>query len=310
VGAPPRLVDSGAEALLRRLDVAVTRRLDGMLHGDHQGLLPGPGTEPGEARAYQAGDDVRRMDWSVTARTNEPHVRTSIADRELETWVVVDLSASLDFGTARCEKRDLAIAAVAAIGYLTARVGNRVGAVLVAADGVHRVPARPGRSHLQALLHRTATAPRREGGGATDRAAALAETARLAQHRGMVVVVSDFLGVPGWAKPLRALGARHDVLAVEVVDPRELQLPDVGVLSVVDPETGDVLEVQTSDGALRRRYAEAAADQRRRIGHAVRAAGADHLVLRTDGDWLLDFVRFVDRRRRRGRAPRPPGGPS
>src|SRR3712207_3360858 len=210
------------ERLLRRLDVAVTRRLDGMLQGDHQGLLPGPGSEPGESRPYTSGDDVRRMDWAVTARTGEPHVRLPIADRELETWVVVDLSASLDFGTALVEKRELALSAVAAIGFLTARVGNRIGALLLTPHGLQHVPARTGRQHLLGLLHRAATSPRDDGGGETDLGAALTTVGRLAKRRGMVVVVSDFIGRPGWERPLGQLHLRHDVLTIEVVDPREL----------------------------------------------------------------------------------------
>jgi uncharacterized protein (DUF58 family) len=254
----------------------VTRRLDGLLQGDYQGLLPGPGSEAGEARPYQPGDDVRRIDWNVTARTAEPHVRMQIAERELETWVLADLSASLDFGTASCEKRDLAVAAVAAV------------------------------DHLMALLHRVAAAPRGDGGGTTDLGAALESCGRLARRRGMVVVVSDFLGTTGWERPLRALSSRHDVLAVEVLDPRELELPDVGVLALVDPETGQRLEVQTGDRKLRSRYFEAAAEQRRATGAAIRTAGADHLVLRTDRDWLSDMVAFVGRRRRRRTAAVPP----
>jgi uncharacterized protein (DUF58 family) len=288
------------DRLLRGLELTVSRRLDGLLHGDYQGLLPGPGSEPGEARVYLPGDDVRRIDWALTARTNEPHLRMPVAERELETWVLADLSPSLDFGTADCEKRDVAIAALAAIGFLTARVGNRIGGVLVHAGGSTRVPARAGRDHLRALLHRAVTAPRGDGtGGTTDLAGSLREIDRLARRRGLVVVVSDFLAPPGWEKPLRALAARHDVLAVEVLDPRELELPDVGLLTLVDPETGSRLEVQTGDAALRARYAAAAATQRAGIAAAVRVAGADHLVLRTDRDWLLDLVGFVRRRRLR-----------
>lgn len=290
----------GTEELLRRLDLTVTRRLDGLLQGDYQGLLPGPGSEPGEARPYQPGDDVRRIDWNLTARTGDPHVRMPIADRELETWAVADLSASLTFGTASCEKRDMAVAAVAAVGYLTARVGNRMGAVLVGAGTLSSVPARPGRQHLMSLLHRVASAPRTDGGGETDLAAALQMCGRLARRRGLVVVVSDFVGVPGWERPLRALTGRHDVLAVEVVDPRELELPDVGLLSLVDPETGRRLEVQTGNRRLRQRYAEAARQQRQTTLETLRAAGADHLVLRTDRDWLFDLLAFIDRRRKRG----------
>ncbi|HSH22896.1 MAG TPA: DUF58 domain-containing protein, partial [Acidimicrobiales bacterium] len=194
----------GTEEILRRLELAVTRRLDGVLQGDYQGLLPGPGSEPGEARPYQAGDDVRLIDWNVTARTTDVHVRMPVADRELSTWAVVDLSASLAFGTATCEKRDLAVAAVAAVGHLTARSGNRFGAVLVQPGATVTVPVASGRAHLVATLHRVAASPRTDGGGATDLAAALQMCGRLARRRGLVVVVSDFVGVPGWERPLRA----------------------------------------------------------------------------------------------------------
>lgn len=289
--------DPAAERVLRRLELDVTRRLDGLLHGDHRGLRAGEGLEPGEARLYEPGDDVRRMDWAATARTQEPHVRPAVADHELTGWIVADLSASLDFGTARCEKRDLVVVAVSAVGFLTARAGNRVGAVLAGGEATTVVPARAGSQHLRSLVHRILTAPREEGAGRTDLAAALHDVARMAQRRGIVTVVSDWLAPDGWERPLRALAGRHDVLAVEVLDPRELELPDVGVLSVVDPETGARLEVQTSDRRLRARYAAAAADQRTRIRRTITSAGADHVVLRTDRDWLLDLVRFVERRR-------------
>lgn len=287
-----------AEHVLRRLELDVTRRLDGLLHGDHRGLRAGEGMEPGDARRYEPGDDVRRIDWAATARTSEAHVRPAIADHELTAWVVADVSASLDFGTAEREKRDLVVAAVAAVGFLTARAGNRVGGVLAGGAGTIVVPARTGPDHLRGLLHRVLTAPRAEGSGAVDLTAVLRDVARLAQRRSLVAVVSDWLAPAGWERPLRVLAARHDVLAVEVLDPRELELPDVGVLTVVDPETGARLEVQTSDARLRERYAVAAADQRRRIRRSIKGAGADHLLLRTDGDWLLDLVRFVERRRR------------
>lgn len=287
------------EEVLRRLELTVNRKLDGLLHGEHQGLLPGPGSEPGEARTYLPGDDVRRIDWAVTARTGEPHIRMPIAERELETWVVADLSASLDFGTADCEKRDLAVDALGAIAFLTARPGNRIGAVVLHGGGSTTVPARGGTQHVRALLLQVLRAPRGDGAGRTDLAAALREVDRLARRRGLVVVVSDFLTGPGWERALRALAARHQVLAVEVVDRRELELPDVGLLSMVDPETGAELEVQTSNAGLRRRYAEAAAAQRAGIAGALRAAGAGHLQLRTDRDWLRDLVSFVEQRRRR-----------
>jgi uncharacterized protein (DUF58 family) len=285
--------------VLRKLELTITRKLDGLLHGDYRGLVPGHGSELGETREYQAGDDVRRIDWNVTARMQATHVRETIADRELETWVLVDLSPSLDFGTAQCEKRDLAIAATAAVGFLTARGGNRIGAVLVGRAGVATVPARNGRSHVQALLHRIAATPRGDGGGHTDLAAGIARLDASARRRGLAVVVSDFLAPTGWEHPLKRLSVSHDVLAVEVVDPRELELPAVGVLTFVDPETGAIREIQSSDAKLRARYAAAAAAQRATIAASIRRAGADHLILRTDREWLGELVRFVALRRKR-----------
>jgi uncharacterized protein (DUF58 family) len=284
--------------VLRRLELTVTRKLDGLLQGDYRGLVPGHGSELGETRRYQPGDDTRRIDWNVTARTQVPHVRDTIADRELETWLLVDQSASLDFGTANCEKRDLVLNAVAAIGFLTSRNGNRVGAMLLrpGADPVV-VPARTGRVHLQAVLHRVITAPRLEGAGPTQLATAVDRLAATMQRRGLAVVISDWLDPTPWQLPMRRLAVRHEVLAVEVVDPRELALADVGVLDLVDPETGFLYEVQTSDVRLRERYAAAAAAQRDAIARDLRASGADHLTLRTDTDWMLDLVRFVVSRR-------------
>jgi len=291
-----------AEHVLRRLELQITRRVDGLLQGDYQGLLPGPGSEPETSRVYQSGDDVRHIDWNVTARTNIPHVRDQVADRELETWVAVDCSASLDFGTALCEKRDLAVAAVGAVGFLTARVGNRVGAVIIGPEGVTRVPARHGRQALLAILHKLGTRPRApEGAGGNDLAGGIRHLLHPARKRGLAVVVSDFLAPDGWEKPLGVLALRHQVLAVEVVDPRELELPNVGILAMVDPETGRRLEVFTGKASLRARYAEAAAAQRAEIATSIRRAGAQHLQLRTDRDWMRDVVSFVvSNRQRRG----------
>lgn len=281
-------------AALARLQLMVTRKLDGLLQGDYAGLLPGPGSEAGESREYRPGDDVRRMDWPVTARTTTPHVRRTVADRELETWLAVDMSASLDFGTGRWLKRDVAVAAVAALAHLTVRGGNRIGAV-VGTGGpgtMLRLPARSGRKEAQGLLRAVAGAEIRPG--RSDLGALVDMLNWPPRRRGVAVVISDFLAPPQqWGRPLRKLRVRHDVLAVEVVDPRELELPDVGVLPVVDPESGELHEVQTADPGLRRRYAEAAAAQRGAIAAELRAAGAAHLRLRTDRDWLLDMVRFV-----------------
>jgi uncharacterized protein (DUF58 family) len=301
---PPRTAHTGPDEVLRRLDLAVGHKLDGLLHGEYQGLVPGHGSEAGETRSYQAGDDVRRIDWNVTARFQEPYVRETIADRELETWVLTDLGASMDFGTAWCEKRDLAISATAAIGFLTARTGNRFGSVVARPEGPSVMPARGGRTHLMASLHRLTSMPR-AGTGPVDLNAALARTAVAARRRGLVVVVSDFLSDPAaWSQALRRLAVRHETIAVEVLDPRELSIPDVGLLSIVDPATGRTRDIPTASKKLRDKYAAAAAEQRQVIADAIRASNVDHLVLRTDQDWLLDIVRFVVSRRERVHARR------
>lgn len=303
--APDPIASVGAsERSLRLLELAIDRKLDGLIHGDHESTSLGAGTEGGECRLYQPGDDVRRIDWNVTARLQDPYVRDTIADRELETWVVADLGASMDFGTAWCEKRDLAISAAAAIGFLTNRTGNRFGMVTLQPSGTTVTPARGGRTHLMSTLHRLTALPR-AGQGEVDLGAALARTAAIARRRGLAVVVSDFLAPPeSWEQQLRRLSTRHETIAVEVLDPRELALPDVGVLSLVDPATGATREVPTASKKLRARYEAAASAQREAISVAIRRAGVDHLVLRTDQDWLLDIVRFVASRRERVHARR------
>jgi uncharacterized protein (DUF58 family) len=281
-----------AEPVLGKLQLLVTRKLDGLLQGDYLGLLPGPGTEAGESREYRAGDDVRRMDWPVTARTTVPHVRQTVADRELSTWLAVDLSASLDFGTARHLKRDLALASVAAMTHLTVRGGNRIGAIVGTGDHLERIPARTGHKEAQGLVQAVANVAVRPG--RADLGALVDALNRPPRRRGVAVVISDFLVPPAqWERPLRKLGVRHDVLAIEIVDPREVELGDAGVMEFVDPETGRLHEVHTGDAKLRQRYAAGAAAQRSAIARAIRGANAAHLRLRTDRDWLLDIVRFV-----------------
>ena len=317
------------ERRLRRLELMVTRRLDGMLHGQYLGLLPGIGSYPAGSREYRPGEDeVRRMDWSVTARTAVAHVRQVDADRELATWVLVDATASMDFGTAEFEKRELAVAAVAAVGFLTTGAGNRLGTHLLGPGGVRRFPARAGRNHLLGMLRILLAVPRsvpaagraRRGGPdepvgePVSLADAIDGLHRAVPRRGLAVVVSDFLdgldedglgpGAPTWERPLRRLAARHQVLAVQVRDPREQELPDVGLLTLVDPETGQRREVPTASRKLRERYAAAARTQQDSIDRALKRAGAAHLPLRTDRDWVADIVRHVYAQRRLGRASR------
>ena len=288
----------GTQEVLRRLELNVNRRLDGILHGEYRGLVPGHGSEPGETRIYAPGDDTRRIDWNVTARMQTPHIREAVADRELEAWLCVDLSPSLDFGTHTWEKRDLALATAAGIGFLTARSGNRIGAVLNLGSELSVIPAKQGRRHLQAILGRIQSAPR-----ATRGDVGLGETldrlGRVARRRGLAAVISDFLDPSDqWRHPLATLGLRHQVVAAEVIDPRELDLPPLGYVELIDPESGRTSEVHVTK-AVQARFAEAAQEQRREIGATIRNAGADHLIVRTDGDWLLELVRFVAKRRRR-----------
>jgi uncharacterized protein (DUF58 family) len=311
--ALPTLDLAGAEALLRRLELVVRNKLDGLLQGNYLGLVPGPGSEAGESRPYSTGDDVRRMDWPVTARTSTPHVRQTVADRELETWLVVDLSPSVDFGTALTEKRELVLAAMTAVVHLSVRGGNRVGALIGNGEQTFRIPALSGTAHARYLMRRVAATPRAASGGGGELAGMLDSLRRPQRRRGLVAVVSDFLeaGQGGnadagsaqatpasWERPLRALSARHQLLGIEVLDPRELELPAAGLVTFADPESGRQLEVQTSDAGVRRRYAAAAQAQRVDIATSLRHAGAAHLQLRTDRDWLTDVVRFVIARRR------------
>ena len=291
--------------MLRRLELDVTRRLDGLLSGDYLARAVGPGTEPAGARAYQPGDDARRIDWNLSARALAPHVRTTDADRELETWVVADRSASLDFGTARREKREVVLAALAAFGSLSVRAGNRFGVLVAGGEKLLRIPARSGPRALMAALAAVYDTPRRGSGPAAgaDLDAALTRLHRTQQRRGQVIVLSDFLDRGDWSTALRRIALRHQVIAVPVLDPRELALPPVGMLALVDPETGQRLHVQTNSPALRERYAAAAAARQEEIRRAVLRSGAEYLPLTTDRDWLVDIAAFVSSRRGGGRRP-------
>jgi uncharacterized protein (DUF58 family) len=294
-------VTAPSQVPIDRLRLTVLRRLNGLLAGDHAGLFPGHGSEHGEARPYVPGDDPRYIDWAVTARTNEPHVRDTIADHELELWLIVDTSSSLAFGTGRATKHEIAWSAAGAFALLASSGGNRVGAVRSTPDGPrsrpHILPARTGSSHVGGVLAALRKAP--DDGEEGDLAGSVEMVRRSARRRGMAVVVSDFLGSTDWERPLRALGHRHELVAVEVIDPRETDLADVGLISVIDPETGRRRLVDTSNAKLRTRYRDLAAQRRADIGAKLVGCGADHLTLRTDRDWVLDFVRFVSARRAR-----------
>ena len=294
-------VTSPSQAPIDRLRLTVLRRLDGLLAGDHAGLLPGHGTERGEARPYVPGDDPRHIDWAVTARTHVPHVRDTISDHELELWLVVDASSSLAFGTGRASKHELAWSVAGAFALLAAEGGNRVGAVRSTprpgSARPHVIPARSGTQHVGALL--AALRHRPPEGEPGDLAGAIELARRSARRRGMAVVVSDFLGSLTWEGQLRALANRHEVVAAEIIDPREVDLPDVGLISVVDPETGRRRLVDTSKRDVRDGYARLAGERRAALTTRLAGCGADHLTLQTDRDWVLDFVQFVASRRAR-----------
>lgn len=287
------------EALLRVLDLGVRRRVQGLLSGDFRSVSPGPGTELSRIRPYEAGDDVRLIDWNVTARTGEPHVRLHVAERNLTAWLLLDVSPSMRFGTADRRKADVAEGVALAVGHLSVRGGNRVG-VLAFGDGDPRlIPPRGGRVGMLGLLE-TARRDRDIGQaatGATSVGDALDRVSRLAGPHSLVVVVSDFRGPRAWGPSLPELAARHDTVMVEIRDPREDELPDVGDLWLEDPETGRQLRVNTGDRRLRERFAAAAAAEREDLARGFRLAGADHAVLSTRGDWLGSFAGFLRRRK-------------
>jgi uncharacterized protein (DUF58 family) len=282
-------------AVLRSLDLAVLHRIESLVPGEHLTRQVGGGTELAMVRPYFPGDDVRYIDWNVTARMNEPHVRVHQAERALTTWLVLDASASMGFGTADRRKADVAEGVALAIGHVATRRGNRLGVTSASAGEPRIGRPRQGRSGLLGMLAELRNEPEGEGAGATRLDAALRGTGAVARARGLVVVVSDFRGERTWVDPLRTLAARHGVLAVEIRDPREQELPPVGDLWLVDPETGRQLHVNTGSRRVRRRFATAAERDRQEVAEAIRHARADHLVLSTAGDWLRDLATHLRR---------------
>jgi uncharacterized protein (DUF58 family) len=288
------------DALLRALDVSIGRRIEGLLAGDYRSALLGEGTELAQVRPYIPGDDVRRIDWNVTARTGEAHVRVQFAERVLVTWLVLDTSPSMEFGTADRRKADVAEGVALAVGHVATRRGNRLGLVTFGDASPHASPPRQGRVGLIGLL----TALRREPEsdrsrvGATSLGEALRRTGALARQRALVVVVSDFRGPLDWRRPLLELAGRHDAVAVEIRDPLEQSLPNAGELWLVDPETGRQLRVDTRDERLRARFSAAAAEERSGLARALASLGVRHLVLTTSGDWLRSLATFLRRGRR------------
>ena len=281
--------------LLRALDLTLARRVQGGMPGEHRAPGIGGGIELAAIRPYVPGDDVREIDWNVTARMREAHVRVPVAERALTTWLLIDNSASMHFGTADRRKTDVAEGVALVIGQLASKRANRLGVYAFGGHEPITLPPRQGRTGLLGLLIALREEPPAEGGGRTSLGAALRRAGGMARQGGLVVLVSDFRGPQDWLDPLRALRARHSVLAVEVRDPRELELPAMGVLALVDPETGRQIQADTRSRKLRERFAAAAAEERRQVAQLLRDARVDHVVLSTAGEWLRPLAKRVGR---------------
>ena len=296
-----------ADRLLRQLEWNVVRKLDGLLQGDYRTLMRGSGLDLADLREYQPHDDVRHIDWNVTARLNTPHVRVFTEDREMSAWFLLDLSPSINFGPPGNAKRDILTGFVAVLARLLTRHGNRVGAMLYGAGGgPERVvdavlPPRSSRAHVLHLVHRLLQPAPAQQAGATQLQLLLQTALGNIRRRSTVLVVSDFISTPGWEKPLAQLARRHDVVAVRLLDPLELNLPDIGLISLFDPETGEQLQVDTTDKGFRHRFARLAAEREAALRAGLTQAGADTLELCTDDDLVDALLRFMDLRLHRVR---------
>jgi len=292
---PPR----NPEAVLRRLEWTVMRRLDGLLHGDYRTLFRGFGLDLADLREYQYGDDVRHIDWNVTARLLTPYVREYHEDREITAWFLLDLSRSVDFGSREVKKRELSADFVALLARLLTRHGNRVGAILYGLEVDNVIVPRSGRRQVLAILHAMMTRPPLAAGKGTDLGTLLKSAFNFIHRRSLLFLVSDFISAPGWEQPVRQLAQRHEMIAVRLHDPLETELPDLGLLVFEDAETGEQLFVDTHDGRFRQRFMDAA--QRREAGlrTALRDAGVDALELATDADLVDTVLRFADLRKRK-----------
>ena len=313
-GQPLPRLPGEADRLLRQLEWHVIRRLDGLLQGDYRTLVRGSGLDLADLREYQPHDDVRHIDWNVTARLNAPHVRVFTEDREMSAWFLLDLSPSIHFGPQGHAKRDILTRFVAVLARLLTRHGNRVGAMLYGAGGAGGaknaegrsaravdavLPPRNSRAQVLQLVHRLLQPAADRAAGGTQLGVLLQAGLGGIRRRSTVFVVSDFISAPGWEKPLAQLAQRHDVVAVRLFDPLELELPDLGLVLLRDAETGEQLQVDTHDKAFRQRFARLAAEREAALRTALAAAGADTLELRTDDDLIDALLRFMDLRQRR-----------
>ena len=295
------LPSASAEHVLRRLEWTVIKRLDGLLQGDYRTLMRGAGLDLADLREYQHHDDVRHIDWNVTARMQIPHVRVFTEDREMAAWFLLDLSPSIDFGSGDQRKRNVSAEFVAVLARMLTRHGNRVGALLYGAGVDTVMPARGGRLHVLQLLHAMQARPVAAESGPTKLHELLQSAAATVRRRSTVFVVSDFISAPGWEKPLGLLAQRHEVVAVRLIDPMELELPDLGLIPIRDAETGEQLLVDTHDAGFRKRFARIAAQREADLRQIFVRAGVDTLELSTHDDLVASVMRFAEMRKRRSR---------
>jgi uncharacterized protein (DUF58 family) len=289
------------ERILQRLDWQVIRRLDGLLQGNYRSLFYGYGVDFADLREYQPEDDIRYIDWNVTARMNTPYVRQYVEDREITAWFLLDLSPSMDFGTVHSLKRTVLIDFVATLARLLTRHGNRVGAMFFGSRVERTIPARSGRIQVLRLVNDLLNQPRLPRAPFTNLAPLLQGGLHAIKRRSLVFIVSDFISAPGWERPLNLLNQRHEVLAIRVWDPREVELPDVGPIVMEDAETGEQLYVDTHDRKFRARFEEAARRREAALNETFKHAGVDVLSLSTDEDLVRAIVRFATLRQQRRR---------
>lgn len=289
------------ERILLRLDWDVIRRLDGLLQGDYRSLFYGFGVDFADLREYQPEDDIRYIDWNVTARMGTPYVRQYLEDREITAWFLLDMSPSVDFGAVGTplEKRTMLIDFVSVLARLMTRHGNRVGAMMFGSRIQHTVPARGGKVQVLRLINDMLKQPRLEHVPRTDLKPFLEGALHTIKRRSLVFVISDFMSEPGWERPLNMLGEKHEVVAIRLSDPRETELPDVGMVVMEDAETGEQLFVDTHDAKFRRRFFEAVQRREEQLAESFKRAGVDMLSLSTDDDLIKAILRFAKRRQQR-----------
>jgi uncharacterized protein (DUF58 family) len=289
------------EKLLRHLEFRVLRRLEGRVQGDARTLFPGEGVDVKDLREYEFGDDARHIDWNVTARTDVPHVRTYLEDRAVTAWLLLDRSPSMGFGPAGRRKHTVVLEIAATIAQVLARGGNRIGALLFDADLEELIPPAAGRSQVLRILSRLLTDPTSPSRQETALAVPLRAAAGIARRRSLIVVVSDFVSAPGWERPLGQLAQRHDVIALQIVDPREFELPAAGLVWIEDAETGEQMLVDSRDAGFRSRLRALADERQAQLASSVRSAGCDLFTVSTDEDLVRALARIAALRRRRRR---------